>query len=110
MFSDEALPDRVATLNVLGDEAAVNVMKIVATRGPLNIAQEARVLDIVRKAFERPRSIDVANNLRPSATLFLLQYLEASAPNDDIKARIAEVKQYAVTAKDRLPPTRPAQP
>jgi hypothetical protein len=35
--------------------------------------------------------------------MFLLQYLDASAPNDDIKMRIAEVRQFAQTAKARIP-------
>jgi hypothetical protein len=101
--SNEPLPDRVAQLWRLGDEAAVNVMKIIATDGPLNETQESRALDIIHKAFEHPESIRVPNDLQPNATMFLLQYLDASAPNDDIKMRIAEVRQYAQTAKARIP-------
>jgi hypothetical protein len=78
-------------------------MKIIATDGPLNETQESRALDIIHKAFEHPESIRVPTDLQPNATMFLLQYLDASAPNDDIKMRIAEVRQYAQTAKARIP-------
>lgn len=85
----------------MGDEAAVNVIKILGMRATLTPTEREVpiVLTLVEKAFEEPTVIVKTNNRQPRATLFLLQLLEANSGSDGmLKQRIDETRQRIQTS------------
>jgi hypothetical protein len=86
-----------AQLHRLGDQAAVDIMRVLGEK-TLTEAQMPTVLDMLHKAFERPAAIVNHSNRAPRATSFLLQVLDTSAQDQSIKQRIAETKAFVAVA------------
>jgi hypothetical protein len=79
----------------MGDEAAVDILRILGARGPLTVAEERSALDVVDMAFEHPNSIIDPNYRSPGATVFLLRFISGSTGDQSVKDR-------ATTLLDRL--------
>jgi chaperonin GroEL (HSP60 family) len=77
----------------MGDEAAVNLLKILGTRTDFTETERATALEIIKRAFEEPPSIMIANDRMPHATLFLLKYLNGLTEDAGAKAQIAETRE-----------------
>ena len=77
-----------AQLYGMGDEAAVDVIKILGERPPLSWDEIQSTLDIVHMAFEHPDSIIEPVNRKPRAALFLLPYLASTTSDPLIAERI----------------------
>ena len=75
----------------MGDEAAVDVLKVLSTKDALTPAEMQAALDIVHTAFEHPESIINAVNQKPQAASFLLQYFDSSTNDGNVKERIKRV-------------------
>jgi hypothetical protein len=84
----------------MGDEAAVDVLKLIAAK-QLTPAEMHAVLDIVHMAFEKPDSIIESVNRKPRAAAFLLQYLGTSASDATVTDRLAHEAKFlqAVTIR-----------
>lgn len=92
-------------LHQMGDEAAVNIIKILGTRATVTPTEEeaANALTIMQKAFEEPSLIVKANDRQARATLFLLQLLESTNSGSDgvLKERIDETRQRIRTSLEK---------
>jgi hypothetical protein len=88
-----------AQLHRLGDQAAVDIMKILGGKS-VSDAQIPTILDMLRKAYEAPKAILIAADRQPKASLFLLGALAGYAEDSSLKQRISEMKQdlQAVTS------------
>src|SRR6185437_3762595 len=60
-------------LHRMGDEAAVNIMKVLGEGVPLSDTNEFTILDMIHTAFEFPEAIMVPFDRHPDATSFLLR-------------------------------------
>jgi hypothetical protein len=69
----------------MGDEAAVDVIKILSAKPSPSLDEIQATLDIVHMAFQHPESIIEPVNQKPRAALFLLQHL-ASTTSDGLLA------------------------
>ncbi len=76
----------------MGDEAAVDVLKVLSTKPSLTYEEMQATLDIVHMAFQHPESIIEPVNRKPRAALFLLQYLAST--NGAPTARIATETKF----------------
>jgi hypothetical protein len=79
-------------LHRLGDQAAVDIMKILGGKS-VSDAQIPTILDMLRKAYELPKAILIAADRQPKASLFLLSALEDHTEDSSLKQRISEMKQ-----------------
>lgn len=78
----------------MGDRAAGYILKILASRGPLNAGEQQTALDVVQKAYERP--IAIINSLdrtSTTATMNLLQTISDTSQDFAVQLRIADIKQ-----------------
>ena len=89
-------------LHGMGDEAAVDVIKALASEPSLTVAEQQTVLDIVHMSFEQTASIVELVHRQPLATLFLLQYLGSVASDATTKQRVTE---ELVFVRSTAPPT-----
>ena len=97
------------TLAGMGEEAAADILKILPTRPLLSAAETQTALDIVHKAFARPRFIQNAANRKPVAALALLQKFQATAVDQLVKERIAAETNFLNAVPQTFPPeTLPA--
>jgi hypothetical protein len=87
-------------LHQMGDEAAVNIIKILGMRETITPtgAELATALAIMEKAFEEPTSIARANDRQPRATLFLLQLFEVNNSGSELKDQIGETRERIRTS------------
>jgi hypothetical protein len=92
-----------AQLHRLGDQAAVDIMKVLGTGTPSE-AQVPTILDMLRKAYERPAAILKPSDRQPKAVLFLLQALDSATQNQSIKLNIAQTKEFIATAAGAVVP------
>jgi hypothetical protein len=72
----------------MGDEAAVDVLKVLSSKSALTPDSTASILDVVHMAFQHPESIISPVNQKPQAASFLLQHLRASESDTRVKERI----------------------
>jgi hypothetical protein len=72
----------------MGDDLAVNLMKLTAKTGKISPNQEATALDMMERAFERPQSILSAADRSPWATVSLLRSMALSPEHAASKERI----------------------
>ncbi|MDP9113265.1 MAG: hypothetical protein M3O20_06235 [Acidobacteriota bacterium] len=87
----------------MGDRAAGYILKILASRGPLNAGEQQTALDVVQKAYERP--IAIINSLdrtSTTATMNLLQTISDTSQDFAVQLRIADIKQ-SVLATASIP-------
>lgn len=89
-------------LHRMGDEAAVNIMKVLGEGVPLSGTNELTILDMIHTAFEFPEAIMVPFDQHPDATFFLLRWMDSSTQDQDLKERIAQTKQYVQAAADKV--------
>lgn len=80
-------------LHRMGDEAAVDIVKILGGGTSLSAAGALTVLDIVHTAFEHPLSIASPSDQHPNATLFLLHWMDTSTQDRELKGHIGEAIQ-----------------
>jgi len=82
-------------LHQMGDEAAVNIIKILGMRGTITPteAELTTALTIMENAFEEPTLIARANDRQPRATLFLLQMFEANNSDSELKDQIGQTRE-----------------
>jgi hypothetical protein len=92
-------------LHGMGDEAAVDVLKILGVKPSLTAAQQQATLDVLHMAFEQPASIIDPVNEKPQAAAFLLQYLGSTTTDAAVKQRIAEETAFVQAASAATPPT-----
>jgi hypothetical protein len=85
-----------AQLYRLGDQAAVDIMKILGGKS-VSDAQIPTILDMLRKAYEVPKAILIAADRQPKASLFLLGALEGHTEDWSLKQRISEMRQNLQT-------------
>jgi hypothetical protein len=95
-----------AQLHRLGDQAAVDIMRILGGAS-VSDAQIPTILDMLQKAYERPRAILVAADRGPKAGLFLLGALEGYAQDWNLKQRISEMKRGLQAATSNPRPLAP---
>jgi hypothetical protein len=88
----------VVQLHGMGDEAAVDILKLMASRQSFTAANANAALDLVHMAFEEPGSIINPVNQKPYATSFLLQYLGSTSGDAVVKERIASEKKFVQAA------------
>jgi hypothetical protein len=91
-----------AQLHRLGDQAAVDIMKVLGENA-LGEAQTPTVLDMLHKAFERPAAIVNHSDRAPKAASFLLRVLDAEAQDQIVKQRIAETREFVADAAASCP-------
>ena len=89
-------------LQRMGDEAAVNIMKVFVEGVPLNDTSELTILDMIHTAFEFPEAIMVPFDQHPDTTFFLLRWMDSSTQDQELKQHIAEIKQYVQAAADKV--------
>jgi hypothetical protein len=86
----------IPLLHRMGDGAAVEILKVMKTRGALSSNEQNNVVQMIHKAFENPRAIMQSANRTPQASLALLDQLSASTVDFGLKMRIADTKQFAL--------------
>jgi hypothetical protein len=103
---DPALAVGAFHVHQMGDEAAVNIIRIIGMRGTLTLTdtEQANALKLVEKAFEEPTMIATPINFQPRATLFLLQVLETGSAGSGLKGRIAEVRDHIRGSLEKAAP------
>jgi len=74
----------------MGDEAAVDLLKILGAKGSLTVGESQAALDIIHMAFEKPTSIISPLNQKPDATMFLLQHLSSTTNDTATQQRITQ--------------------
>ncbi len=89
-----------AQLHRAGDQAAVDLIKIIGVRKPLNETETLTLIEMLRKAFERPAAILAGSDRTPKATLFLLQSLESTI-DPNVRQRIVEARQAILDSVDK---------
>ncbi len=93
----------------MGDEAARDVLMILSTVPPLSAGQMQTAMDIVHKSFMSPRAVTNVADLKPTASLALLQKFQATATDQLVKERIAAENNFLNAVPQALPPlTLPA--
>jgi hypothetical protein len=81
-------------LHRMGDDVAVNLIKLRATLGKLTLSQTSTALDMIERAFERSSSITSALDRTPRATVSLLRDLAAlPETSETAKERIGVLLQ-----------------
>ena len=93
-----------AQLYGMGDEAAVDILRILGTRQPLASAEQQSVLDIVSMSFDHPDSIIDPNYRAPNASVFLLRYIGALSDDASVKNRSALVLARVQSVKPAASP------
>jgi hypothetical protein len=93
-------------LHRLGDQAAVDIMKILGGKSASD-AQIPTILDMLRKAYEVPKAILIHADRQPKASLFLLGALESHTEDWSLKQRISEMRQNLQAAKSNPGPAAP---
>jgi hypothetical protein len=83
-----------AQLYGMGDEAAVDVLKVFSAKPAPTPAELNSALDIIHMAFKQPASILVPGNKQPMATLFLFQHLSITATDPALQERIASETKF----------------
>jgi hypothetical protein len=74
----------------MGDEAAVDVIKVLSTKPSLTPAEVQAGLDIIHMAFEHPESIISPVNRKPQAALFVMKHFASATDDSVVKERIAQ--------------------
>lgn len=86
-------------LHRMGDAAAAVIAEILKTRGPLSKTEQQNVAQILHKAFEHPRSINIlSNQTTPRETLALLDQLIAGTTDVDFKQALGDTRQFVIDA------------
>jgi hypothetical protein len=80
-------------IGCMGDAAAVTITKILAGK-KLNVNDIDRVLIIITISFADPSFVKETSDREPKTTLFVLQYLDSSTTNQEVKNRIAGRRKY----------------
>ena len=78
-------------LHGMGDEAASDVLKVLAKRAPLTAEEQNAVSNIIRIAFERPASIIEPVNKKASSSIFLLKLLQSASEDPSFKERVTQL-------------------
>jgi hypothetical protein len=79
----------------MGDAAAVTVTKALGER-KLTSSEADSVLIVLTSAFADPSMVQDVADREPKTTLLVLQYLNLSASDAQLKARIAETRSYVL--------------
>ena len=82
----------------MGDEAAVDVLKILGTKSSLSNTELQAILDIVHTAFQHPESIMEPVNQKPRAVLLLLQHLASTTSDSLLTERITKEREFLQSA------------
>ncbi len=83
-------------LAVLGDAAAIELIKLFAARD-LTTQEIKSSVQIVRMSFSAPKLIVTQADRQPKATLFLLRYLEYQAKEQALKQDIVDTSKSLQT-------------
>ena len=75
-------------LHRMGDDLAVNLIKVTAKSEKLSREQTSTALEMIEKAFERPDAILATVDRSPKATVSLLRTLALSSDDSATKERI----------------------
>jgi len=81
-------------LRGMGDEAAVDVLKVLSLKPTPTSGELQSALDIVHMAFEHPESILNTLNKKPMAALFLFQHLAITVTDAALSQRIANEAKF----------------
>jgi len=101
------LQDGNVQLHRLGDRAAGYILEILKTRNPLTDAEMRTALDIVHKAYEKPRSImGEANRKSTTATVTSLQDIGAATQDPAIRSRALDEQIFVMTIAAAALPLR----
>jgi hypothetical protein len=74
----------------MGDEAAVDVVKILGEKPSPTSSEIQSALDIVHMAFAHPESILKRENLKPQAAAFLVRYFASATDDAELKQRVEQ--------------------
>lgn len=85
----------------LGDAAAVTVTKVVADKN-LRSGEMDMVLIVLRRSFSDPNTIETSTDRQPRTTLFVLRYLECLTSDPELKAKIANAREYVLKQVSKL--------
>jgi hypothetical protein len=75
-------------LHGMGDEAGVDLLKILEGETSLTVSESQAALDIIHMAFEQPDSIIDPVNKTPQATTSLLQYISSKSSDSAVQQRV----------------------
>jgi hypothetical protein len=84
----------------MGDAAAVALTKILGGRS-LSSSDVENVLAVLTSAFSDPQMVQDLSDREPKTALFILQYLNSSASDLQLKARIAKTRSYVLERYER---------
>ncbi|HLH00260.1 MAG TPA: hypothetical protein VKX49_28395 [Bryobacteraceae bacterium] len=95
----------------MGDEAAVDVMKVLSTEPSPSSTEMQASLDLIHLAFEHPESIISPVNRKPRAALFVMKHFGAATDDPALKERIAQetARLTAMISADDKKPAAPQQ-
>jgi hypothetical protein len=88
----------------MGDEAAADLLIMLASAPPLSVPQMQTAMDIVHKSFFMPRAIQNVADRKPTASLALLQKFQATAVDQTLKERIAAENNFLNAVPKTFPP------
>lgn len=91
------------TLAGMGDAAAAQILAFVEARPPFSAAQMQTAMDLVHKAFARPRAIPPENR-RPTSALKVLKAFQVTATDQLVKERIAAETNFLNAVPQVVPP------
>jgi hypothetical protein len=74
----------------MGDEAAVDVIKVLGAKPSMSSTEMQASLDIIHVAFEHPESIISPANRKPQAALFVMKHFASAIDDSVVKERIAQ--------------------
>ncbi|MGA3186241.1 MAG: hypothetical protein ABSF22_03955 [Bryobacteraceae bacterium] len=91
-------------LHRMGDEAAVFLIKMLGSMPSatgLTDTQKRTVFVMLNTAFEHPNAINNPSNVAPNATSFLLNTLEETTQDPELKTQISQLRVFASGAATR---------
>jgi hypothetical protein len=92
---------RKIPLHRMGDEAALDTLKIIGTNQSLSQTTKDNIVAVLQEAFAKPQMIVNAADREPKLTMFLLQWLGSSADNLPAKDRVDQARQQIQDSLDQ---------
>jgi hypothetical protein len=85
-------------LHGMGDEASVDLLKILGGKNLLTVPDSQAALDIIHLAFEQPDSIIDPANKTPQATISLLHYISSKSTDSAVQQRVIKETAFVRAA------------
>lgn len=91
----------------MGDRAAIAALKIFDEAELTRPENVRKLLPILHESFAYPQLITLAEDRKPSVTLFLLHYLERNVPDLALKKQTAALEAFIKSQTAAKPRTTP---